>query len=271
MDSLAILPHEDKRDRSNSALDTPLGEDVDGSKLGSKDDVQQDEKADPSATGWTVPEEWIARFIDEYTGEHGGQSETLPPGSDPELTARAVMTFHEDEAKKLLEERVNASHYDYNFDTKMMERLKMLIQGPEACGYEHGDWAYITSKTAGYIHNWSPYAEVRAVTIPYDDPNEPCESFRAYFLGFFWVIVVTAVNTCESSKGRRAQEGHVLTVSVFSPRQPGISIPGSVVQLLLVPMGRGLSYILPDWGFTRKGVRYTINPGPWTSKEQLLG
>jgi hypothetical protein len=35
-------------------------------------------------------------------------------------------------------------------------------------------------------------------------------------------------------------------------------------------MGRGLAYILPDWGFTRKGVRYTINPGPWTAKEQLF-
>lgn len=217
MDSLAILPHEDKRDRRGTA-DT-LSEDLDGNKLGSNDDIQ-DEKADPDAAGWSVPEEWIARFIDEYTGDHGGKSETLPPGSDPELTARAVMTFHEDEAKKLLVERVNADHYDYNFDTVMMERLKMLIEGPEACGYEYNDWAYITSKTAGYIHNWSPYAEVRAVTIPYDDPAEPCESFRAYFLGFFWVIVVTAVNTCESRRWRttptewRAGPNHHFEVSI---------------------------------------------------------
>jgi hypothetical protein len=35
-------------------------------------------------------------------------------------------------------------------------------------------------------------------------------------------------------------------------------------------MGRGLAYILPDWGFSRNGVRYTINPGPWTAKEQLF-
>lgn len=197
MDSLAILPHDDARDRITTELDTPLAEDNNEKKLDSHDDVQ-DEKVDTNA-GWVVPEEWIARFIDEYTGEHSGKSETLPPGSDPELTARAVMTFHEEEAKKLLEERVNARDYDYNFDTVMMERLKMLIQGPEACGYEYADWAYITSKTAGYIHNWSPYVEVRSVTLPYDDPAEPCETFRAYFLGFFWVIVVTAVNTCELS------------------------------------------------------------------------
>lgn len=198
MDTLAVLQHDDDRDRITTELETPLA-DNDGrdKKLGPDDDIKT-EKVD-SAAGWSVPEEWISRFIDEYTGDHGGKSETLPPGSDPERTARAVLTFNEEEAKKLLEDRVNAVDYDYNFDTVMMERIKMLIQGPEACGYEYDDWAYITSKTAGYIHNWSPYVEVRAVTLPYDDPEEPCETFRAYFLGFFWVIVVTAVNTCKST------------------------------------------------------------------------
>lgn len=61
-----------------------------------------------------------------------------------------------------------------------------------------------------------------------------------------------------------------LTSLVFNPRQPGISIPGSVVQLLLVPMGRGMAWLLPDWGFKFRGTRYTLNPGPWTSKEQLF-
>lgn len=40
--------------------------------------------------------------------------------------------------------------------------------------------------------------------------------------------------------------------------------------MILVPMGRGLALILPDWGFTIRGTRYTLNPGPWTSKEQLF-
>lgn len=35
-------------------------------------------------------------------------------------------------------------------------------------------------------------------------------------------------------------------------------------------MGRGLAYVLPDWGFTLWGTRYTLNPGPWSAKEQLL-
>jgi len=195
MDSLAILPHEDQRRDPNDDIGSPLDEA--DKKLESNEDIQDEKVKVDETAGWTVPEEWIARFIDEYTGEHGGQSETLPPGADPEMTARAVLTYHQDEAAELLRERIEAPDYDYNFDTVFFERCKSLVQGPEACGYEYGDWAYITSKTAGYIHNWSPYAEVRAVTLPYDDPSEPCETFRAYLLGFFWVIIVTAVNTCE--------------------------------------------------------------------------
>jgi OPT family small oligopeptide transporter len=35
-------------------------------------------------------------------------------------------------------------------------------------------------------------------------------------------------------------------------------------------MGRTMAWLLPDWGFRWNGVRYSINPGPWTSKEQLF-
>lgn len=31
-----------------------------------------------------------------------------------------------------------------------------------------------------------------------------------------------------------------------------------------------MAFILPDWGFIFRGVRYTLNPGQWTSKEQLF-
>ena len=35
-------------------------------------------------------------------------------------------------------------------------------------------------------------------------------------------------------------------------------------------MGRFMAFALPDWGFIFHGQRYTLNPGPWTSKEQLF-
>jgi hypothetical protein len=31
-----------------------------------------------------------------------------------------------------------------------------------------------------------------------------------------------------------------------------------------------MAFALPDWGFTIQGTRYTLNPSPWLSKEQLF-
>ncbi|KAF3765425.1 hypothetical protein M406DRAFT_78222 [Cryphonectria parasitica EP155] len=217
-------------------------------------DVNLDEKKATDTLSqqvqWVPPEEWLVRLKEGYTGRHGG--ETLPPGSDPDRVAEAIFTMNEEDSVDFLKTVLVNHQHDYSFDVNLMQRCRELVEGHGACAMEQGDWAYETCKTAGLIHNWSPYTEVRAVTIPYDDPSEPCESFRAYFLGMFWVCVCTAVNT------------------FFNPRQPGISIPGSVVQLILVPMGRGMALFLPDWGFRFRGTRYSLNPGPWTSKEQLF-
>jgi hypothetical protein len=223
--------------------------------LGDVNVVGLDEKTETvpvSPDGWAPATDWIARLLDEYTGQHGGDTETLPAGSDPDRAVAAILTMNEDQSVKVLRTIITEHHQDYTFDKVQMSRLKELVQGHEACGMEYGEWAYQTCKTAGLMHNWSPYAEVRAVTLPYDNVEESCESVRAYILGFFWVCVCTAVNT------------------FFNPRQPGISIPNQVVQLLLVPMGRAMAYVIPDWGFRFRGRRYTLNPGPWSSKEQLF-
>jgi hypothetical protein len=145
---------------------------------------------------WAPPQEWLERLVSEYAGQHDG--EALPPGSDPNRVALSILTLSEEESVKTMEKFTMTQKNDYTVDHTLLQRLEELIEGNEACGMERGEWAYQTCKRAGIIHNWSPYAEVRAVTLPYDDPDEPCESFRAYILGFFWVIVVTAVNTCMS-------------------------------------------------------------------------
>ncbi|KAK7908880.1 hypothetical protein PG985_016183 [Apiospora marii] len=215
-----------------------------------RQDHQHHEKGRTDSPTLFPPNEWLDRLKAEYTGDHGG--EALPAGADPDRMVECVLTLNEEESVQVLKDLLESQREDYSIDRQMMARLEQLVEGCEACGMEQGEWAYEVCKRAGLYHNWSPYTEVRAVTLPYDDPDEACESLRAYFLGFFWVCVCTAINT------------------FFAPRQPGITIPNSVVQLLLVPMGRGLAYILPDWGMTIRGTRYTLNPGPWTSKEQLF-
>jgi hypothetical protein len=157
-----------------------------------------DEKSDSSPDQWLPPDEWVQRLIAEYSGQHGGDSETLPPGCDVNRVAAVVLTLNEEEAVKVLKSAIESQQGDYSFDQTLMRRIKELVEGHEKCEMEQGEWAYVTCKTAGLMHNWSPYTEVRAVTLPYDDPEEACESFRAYILGFFWVCVCTAVNTCKS-------------------------------------------------------------------------
>ncbi|KAK9366609.1 OPT oligopeptide transporter protein-domain-containing protein [Lipomyces kononenkoae] len=101
----------------------------------------------------------------------------------------------------------------------------------------------------GYV---SPYPEVRSVVDATDDPTIPVETFRVYLLGFFFIIVVSAVN------------------QFFTTRQPHISISAAIVQILVFPCGKTLAKALPDWGFTLRGTRYSLNPGQWTFKEQML-
>ena len=145
------------------------------------------------------PTEWLDRLKADYTGQHGG--ENLPAGCDPDRMATAVLTLNEDESTAVLEDLLVSQKDDYTIDQQMLARMRDLIRGNKACEMEQGEWSYEICKQAGLCNNWSPYAEVRAVTLPYDDQDEACESFRAYLLGYFWVCVCTAVNTCKSTRG----------------------------------------------------------------------
>lgn len=144
---------------------------------------------------WTPPEDWLVRLKEEYSGQHEGES--LPPGTDPDRFAVAILTMNETQAVQCLEGILANLHNDYTFDHAEADRMRDLVQGHEACGLPYDEWAYQVAKMAGIFHNWSAYLEVRACTLPYDDVDEPCETLRSYIVGFFWVIVMTAVNTCE--------------------------------------------------------------------------
>lgn len=39
---------------------------------------------------------------------------------------------------------------------------------------------------------------------------------------------------------------------------------------MLYPCAKTLEKLLPDWGFTVMGIRHSLNPGPWTFKEQMF-
>ncbi|KAF9438267.1 hypothetical protein BGZ76_008908 [Entomortierella beljakovae] len=98
----------------------------------------------------------------------------------------------------------------------------------------------------------SPIEEVR-VTIPNtDDPTEPCNTFRMWFLGLLWTCVISFVN------------------QFFYLRQTNVSIGYSVVALLSLPMGHFMARVLPTRQFTILGMSFSLNPGPFSLKEHVL-
>lgn len=159
----------------------------------------------------------------------------------------------EQEALDIVSRAVIQHEDDLNFPEKDFEKLCQLSKGREANHMMSLDqYRQELLFNAAMIHYYSPYPEVRAVTDPYDDQFTPCNTFRAYFLGLTWALIGASVNT------------------FFIPRLPRISLGSQVIQILVYPCGRALEKILPDKGFTWQGQRYSLNPGPWSYKEQMF-
>lgn len=121
----------------------------------------------------------------------------------------------------------------------------------ESLASADADWELQAKTEAALVAFWLPYPEVRAVTQPYDDENLPCETWRAYLLGVVWLVIGCIIN------------------QYFLNRQPLITLLSSVVQLFLYPCGKLLDR-LPRYRFRVFGYEVDTNPGPWSSKEQML-
>ncbi|KAK9243326.1 OPT oligopeptide transporter protein-domain-containing protein [Lipomyces tetrasporus] len=139
---------------------------------------------------------------------------------------------------------------DLNFPEQAMNHIQNLIANAESEG-DSESYDVAVRVEAVLIDSFSPYPEVRAVCDPYDDETIPVETIRSYFLGCAWVIIGCFVN------------------SFFAWRQPGLHLDSTAIQLLLYPCGKAMQ-LLPDWGLTIRGKRISINPGPWTHKEQMF-
>ncbi|KAG7831645.1 hypothetical protein KL920_001165 [Ogataea angusta] len=172
---------------------------------------------------------------------------------DVEYLYEKATEMSTDEGLKTLARVLDDHEGDPNFPEEDYEEMERLVKGyDESLGVPYQDWDFQVRLHATLNEYHSPYPEVRAVTSPRDDPEIPCETIRAYFLGFLWCIVGTGVN------------------EIFSRRQPSLYISSSVCQMLMYPSGLVLQKILPDWGVTVFGTRHSLNPGPWTYKEQMF-
>lgn len=203
------------------------------------------------------------------------EADHLAPSSDVEYILDQIVGMSEAEAVEILVDAIARHVDDPNFPAASLARMRLLVAGPKAycsgsadaatgIGAADGetatapavmteeDYAFDLKTEAAIYHHHSPYPEVRSVTRPGDDPTTPVETVRAYLLGLSFMAGITAVNT------------------FFSPRQPAIDISPVVMQLLIAPCGLFLARVLPDWGVTIRGTRYSLNPGPWSFKEQVF-
>lgn len=94
----------------------------------------------------------------------------------------------------------------------------------------------------------SPYPEVRAAVRNYDQ-DLPSNTVRAWTIGLFLVVVGASMNT------------------LFSLRQPSISIGSLIAQVVAYPIGHAWARLMPNREFTAFGYRWSLNPGPFNMKE----
>ncbi|KAK6859679.1 OPT family small oligopeptide transporter [Apiospora arundinis] len=195
------------------------------------------------------------------------EADHLAPSSDVEYILDQIVGMSDAGAIDILMGAIALHSDDPNFPAASLARMRLLVAGPKAyCSGSNDaandapatatateeDYVFDLKTEAAIYYHHSPYPEVRSVTRPGDDPTTPVETIRAYFLGMSFMAGITAVNT------------------FFSPRQPAIDISAVVMQLLIAPCGIFLARVLPDWGVTIAGTRHSLNPGPWSFKEQVF-
>ncbi|OBZ80073.1 Glutathione transporter 1 [Grifola frondosa] len=98
----------------------------------------------------------------------------------------------------------------------------------------------------------SPYAEVRASVSNKDDPSMPVNTFRTWFLGIIIAIALSGIN------------------HFFGSRYPSVFISALVAQLIALPLGKAMEWLLPTTRFNTFGYVWSFNPGPFNVKEHTV-
>ncbi|KAK0648566.1 oligopeptide transporter protein [Cercophora newfieldiana] len=193
----------------------------------------------------------VGGFVHDLAEKAGDGADGMAPIDDIEHVMDKIKTLTVNECRAIIKKLLKDHEYDYNFASSQREKLANLLGGP-VDGETTEEWELKLKTETAVVHWYSPYPEVRSVTEPTDDPSIPCETIRAHFLGYMWAIIGQFTN------------------SLFNSRYPSIGLSSAVVQILLYPCGMLLAWVMPDWGFNFRGQRVSLNPGPWSYKEQML-
>lgn len=171
--------------------------------------------------------------------------------SDVEYVVNKMGNRSLEDAKQILAEALEHHKDDPNFSWETRETMKTLLEAPQEYQGTPDEYEFDVRLEAALIADWSPYPEVRAVTTMGDDYEERCESLRVYIIGLFYALAGSVIDT------------------FFFNRFPSIGLSSLALQLLIAPTGQLTEY-LPKWSFSIWGVPFSMNPGVWTFKEQML-
>ncbi|EQB50734.1 OPT oligopeptide transporter [Colletotrichum gloeosporioides Cg-14] len=141
------------------------------------------------------------------------------------------------ETREAAERLVSQHNLDPNFPAGALERLKAFLANDDIPTNPDSHTREISEAKVevSLLTTNSPYAEVRAVVDPHDDPSLPVSTIRAWVIGLAFVVFIAFIN------------------QLFSVRQPSITLRAEVVQLLAYPVGKAAERFLPDVGFTLFG------------------
>lgn len=181
----------------------------------------------------------------------GDGQDAIAPIDDIEHVKDKIETLTVEECRVILLDMLEYHEYDYNFQQSQRDKISRLLDGPTK-EQSNDEWELELKTETAVCKFFSPYPEVRAITEPFDDLDMPAETIRAHLLGYIWAVLSQFNN------------------SLFNSRWPQIAVSSVVIQVLLYPCGLLLAFILPDWGFNFRGKRVSLNPGPWSYKEQVL-
>jgi hypothetical protein len=140
------------------------------------------------------------------------------------------------------------SEYELLMDPNLPQEYETRRKGSGESGDEA---ALINEEEDDEEGENSPYPEVRAAVQNFDE-DIPCNTVRAWTIGMLLVVVGASMNT------------------LFSLRQPSISIGPLIAQIVAWPMGHGWARFVPDREFNTFGLRWTLNPGPFNAKEHAI-
>lgn len=189
----------------------------------------------------------IVRGSEEKDSDNTG---LMPEAEDSRLT-KTASRLHLDEARQIIKEAVERYHLDPNAPTELLKRAEDVISQKDLKDVDAMALIEEIKLEAAYLEE-TPFPEVRAVASSTDDPEMPVSTVRAWFIGLTWTIIGTGLNV------------------FFQARMPGIVLNTTAGQVLALPMGRFLAAVLPTRVFNVFGFKFSLNPGPFNAKEQLL-